>query len=133
MGRYIDENLANDEKLIYETRFHWIVFRWTVFWLIVFFPLGIILGVYNFIKRKSSEFAVTDKRTLIKVGVFETRTLETQLNKISNIAVNQGIFGRWLNYGTIIIASSGGIREVYKCIESPIEFKKKIQEYIEQH
>ncbi len=28
MGRYIDENLAKDEKLIYETRLHWIVFFW---------------------------------------------------------------------------------------------------------
>ncbi len=77
MGRYIDENLAKDEKLIYETQFHWIIFAWSVFWLIVCFPIGIVLGIYNFIKRKSSEFAVTDKRALIKVGVFETHTLET--------------------------------------------------------
>ncbi len=59
--------------------------------------------------------------------------LETQLNKISNISVSQGMFGKMLDYGTVTIASTGGVKESYKCIERPIEFKKKIQEYIEQH
>lgn len=150
MGRYIDENLAKDEKLIYETKLHWIIFAWSVFWLFIglvslaggpathgasvgFFLLGIVLGLVNFQNRRSSEFALTDKRILIKVGVFSIKTLETQLNKISNISVNQGILGRILGYGSLLIASTGGVKETYTRIENPIEFKKKIQEHIENH
>jgi uncharacterized membrane protein YdbT with pleckstrin-like domain len=59
--------------------------------------------------------------------------LETQLNKISNISVSQGILGRILGYGSVLIASTGGVKETYPRIENPIEFKKKIQEHIENH
>lgn len=150
MGRYIDENLAKDEKLIYETRLHWIVFFWPGVFLLftliglpsiklvpgffwTFFIITIITGGLTYLNRKYSEFALTNKRILIKVGVFSVKTLETQLNKISNISVSQGILGRILGYGSVLIASTGGVKETYPRIENPIEFKKKIQEHIENH
>jgi uncharacterized membrane protein YdbT with pleckstrin-like domain len=156
MGRYIDENLAKDETLIYETKLSWFIFFWAGFWLfwslallliwvclglaplfagkvvlvfsIVFFILAVVLGLMNFQDRQSSKFSSTNKKVLIKTCVFSVKTFETQLNKISNISVSQGILERILGYGSVLIASSGGVQETCRRIGNPIEFKKKIQE-----
>jgi uncharacterized membrane protein YdbT with pleckstrin-like domain len=159
MGRYIDENLAKDETLIYETKLHWVIFVWAGFWLLLsltslliclllglssffagkvlfivsafFFVLAAGLGILNYQDRESSEFAVTTKKVLIKTGVFSVKTLETQLDKISDISVNQGILERILGYGSVRVASTGGVQETYGRIENPIQFKRKIQEHID--
>jgi len=158
MGRYIEENLAKDETLIYETKLSWFIFFWAGFWLfwslallliwvylglspffvgkvvlvfsVLFFILAAVLGLMNYQDRQSSEFALTNKKVLIKTGVFSVKTFETQLNKISNISVSQGILERILGYGSVLIASSGGVQETCRRIGNPIEFKKKIQEHI---
>jgi uncharacterized membrane protein YdbT with pleckstrin-like domain len=156
MGRYIDENLAKDETLIYETRLSWVIFFWAGFWLFwslallltwlclglaplfagkvtlvfsaFFFILAAVLGAVNYQDRQSSEFALTNKKVLIKTGIFSVKTFETQLNKISNISVSQGILEKILGYGSVLIASTGGLQETCRRIGNPIEFKKKIQE-----
>src|SRR5216110_2543860 len=51
-----------------------------------------VTGAY--ITRKTSEFAVTDRRVIIKVGWIRRRTLETMLGKVEGIGVDQGIAGR---------------------------------------
>lgn len=48
----------------------------------------------------TSEFGITNKRVLIKHGFIKRISLETLLNKIEGITVQQGILGRILNYGT---------------------------------
>jgi uncharacterized membrane protein YdbT with pleckstrin-like domain len=156
MGRYIEENLGKDETLIYETKLSWVIFFWAGFWLfwslallltwvglglaplfmgkvvlmfsVLFFILAAILGLMNYQDRLSSEFVLTNKKVLIKIGVFSVKTFETQLNKISNISVSQGILEKILGYGSVLIASTGGIQETCRRIRNPVEFKKKIQE-----
>ncbi|MCL5406151.1 MAG: hypothetical protein M1398_05445 [Deltaproteobacteria bacterium] len=32
---YIEENLIPDEKILYESKLHWVVFLWPIIWLIV--------------------------------------------------------------------------------------------------
>lgn len=48
------------------------------------------------------------------------------LPKIETIAVQQGILGRMLNYGTIVVVGSGGTREPFKKIAAPLEFRKQV-------
>ena len=49
-------------------------------------PLGlaILWLVAALIKRQTSEFVVTNKRVLMKVGVFTTRSIELLLNKVES-------------------------------------------------
>jgi uncharacterized membrane protein YdbT with pleckstrin-like domain len=152
MSRYIDDHLAKDEKIIYETRLHWMVFFWSGVWgvvgffsllgiiaahaydgivsLVIFLFLALILGANAYLNRATSEFALTDKRVILKIGFISRRTIETQLNKVESFGVEQGILGRMLDYGTISISGTGGRKELFKKIEKPLEFKKKVQEQI---
>jgi uncharacterized membrane protein YdbT with pleckstrin-like domain len=144
---YIQDNLLPGEHIVYKANLHKIIFFWPAFWLvisIVLFPikdvgiplgaiillLSLILGTKAAMKFISSEFGVTNKRVLIKVGLIQRKSFETMLTKIEGIQVNQGILGRILNYGTIVVTGTGGSKEPFHSISSPLEFRKKVQEQV---
>ena len=98
----------------------------------LFFLVGILLGVPRFIRYKTSEFAVTNKRVLIKVGFIKRHSLELLLQKVEGIGVDQDFFGRIFGYGTIMVTGTGGTKEHFKKIENPLEFRKQVQQSISQ-
>lgn len=81
----------------------------------------------------SSEFGVSNKRVLIKTGLFSRHSFETLLSKVEGIGVSQGLLGRIFNYGTIIVTGTGGSKEAFAGIENPLEFRKKVQEQVVSH
>jgi len=66
-----------------------------------------VTGLHAVIERRTSEFAVTNKRVLIKTGLVRRHSLETLLSKIESIGVAQSILGRILGFGTIVISGNG--------------------------
>lgn len=144
---YIDGNLLQGERVVYRTRLHWLLFMGPVlFIVIVLLPaswflasgswssyawiplaLSVLILIATFIKRQSSDFAVTDKRVMMKVGVFHTRSIELLLGKIEAIAVEQSLLGRIFDYGDIVITGSGGTKEAFSKIQSPLEFRRAVQ------
>lgn len=144
---YAEKSLASDEFVVYKTSLHWIIFsRWVVLAILLIFissiinivSLGLVLSlipliglIASFIEYSTSEFAVINKRIMVKIGWIKRISLEMYLDKVESILVNQGILGRILNYGTIIIIGVGGTREPFKNVENPLELRKKILEQIE--
>lgn len=144
---YIDSNLLAGETVVYRTRLHWALFIAPVlFTIIVLVPitwflangtwnafawmpptLALVILIPAFIKRQSSDFAVTNKRVMMKVGVFRTRSVELLLGKIEAIAVNQSLIGRVFGYGDIVVTGSGGTKEVFSHIQGPLEFRRAVQ------
>jgi uncharacterized membrane protein YdbT with pleckstrin-like domain len=120
MGNYIQENLIKDEKIEFETTYHWIIFcNLRAIFTLFIAPM---------LDRYSDEFAITNKRIIVKTGLISRKTLEMNLNKIESVNVDQSILGRMLGYGTIRIIGTGGTREEFPNISNPIEFRKKFQE-----
>ncbi len=37
MGKYVQESLLKDEKVVFETRYHWIIYFWPIVFLIAAF------------------------------------------------------------------------------------------------
>jgi hypothetical protein len=85
-----------------------------------------LLGVL--VAFRSAEFAVTNKRVLIKVGVLRRRSLEILLSKVETISVDQPILGRLLGYGSLTVGGTGGTKEVFHLIRGPLEFRRHVQE-----
>ncbi len=149
---YIEQNLMQGEQIRYYTKLHWVIFIFPIFLIFIgfclaavfsshsaalisgalFFLVGILLGVPRFITYKSSEFAVTNKRVLIKVGFIRRHSLELLLQKVEGIGVDQDIFGRIFGYGTIIVTGTGGTKEPFKKIQNPLEFRKQVQQSLSQ-
>ena len=133
------------EKSIYQTRLHKIVFCWATIWLlfsILFFIGGALwggifflwlvtfTGLNEFIKYRTSEFGITNKRVIMKAGFIRRTSSELLLNKVESIQVKQGILGRLLNYGTISVIGTGGTKDPFRKIAKPLKFRTIAQEQI---
>lgn len=120
MSRYIDANLIRGEAVVYQARPHWILF---LSWRSL-----LTLGLLPLVEYVTSEFAVTNKRVIMKIGWISRQVLELNLHKIESVNVDQSLLGRLLGYGTITIIGTGGTRETFDRIAHPLAFRKAFQE-----
>lgn len=91
----------SSETIIYQTKLNWTEYNKGVIIILIglifsssngtsgypFVMLGLIVLGITYLRINSSEFVVTDKRVLIKVGILKTKSLETMLNKVEGIHV----------------------------------------------
>jgi uncharacterized membrane protein YdbT with pleckstrin-like domain len=143
---YIDRHLLPGEVVTYRTRLHWKIFVVPVLGCLVLVALALwavsadrkplaippvvialILLLAAWIRRRSSEFAVTNKRVIIKLGVTTTRSMELLLPKIEGITVTQSLWGRMFGFGEIVVTGSGGTQEPFDGIQSPLDFRQAVQ------
>jgi len=154
---YVRKNLMPGEQVVATARLHWIVFIPGLEWLLAaiacwiaacavsgipVYLLGVaaigfaILGVWKelqgAIEWLTSEFALTDKRVIFKVGFVRRRTVEMLLRKVESIEVIQGVIGRLIGYGTIEITGTGGSPTPYDRIASPMRFRQAVQTQLEE-
>ena len=152
---YVDGNLIPGERVIYRTRLHWWVYSKAgfvvlfvlfligvaasgggtalpavVFLLVLGAILGGSLALWAYIKTNTCEFAVTNKRIIVKVGVVSTRSIDIDLRKVEGIVVNQEFDGKLLGFGTIVIMGTGGTKEPFDDIDDPFEFRRQAQQEV---
>jgi uncharacterized membrane protein YdbT with pleckstrin-like domain len=122
---YVEQSLISGERVTHRAELHWSVF----------FSLKALLTlfIHPLIERATSEFAVTNRRVIIKVGLISRRTVELKLEKIESIGVDQTILGRILGYGTITVRGTGGTNEPFRGLARPLEFRKAVNEASEAH
>jgi uncharacterized membrane protein YdbT with pleckstrin-like domain len=141
---YVDQSLMPNERVAFRTRLSPILFAAPVAVAL----LGVLLlalgtyghvpgllvllvaalyGLVRYVSFATSEFAVTDKRVIMKVGVLKRRTLEMQLSKVEAVAIDQGIGGRIFGYGDILVSGTGGTKEQFRQIGRPLEFRRAVQ------
>lgn len=120
MTSYVKKNLIQGENIVYTTSYHWVIFINLNALLTLF--IKPLLTIYT------DEFAITNKRVIIKTGLFSRHTLELNLNKIESVNVKQSVIGRIFGYGNIQIIGTGGTRETFINIRNALIFRKKFQE-----
>ena len=101
----------------------------------IFSLIAAVVGAYwfleAFIRYKTSEYGVTDKRVLMKTGWIQRNTMEIFLMKLEALNVNQTIPGRLFNYGTVIVIGTGGTQDYYPNVPDPLGFRKIVQRQAE--
>ena len=123
MASYVDSALTEGERVIYTGHLSW----WTQFWYLVFFWL-IVPWIIAWVRRNSTELAITNKRVIAKFGFVTRDTIEINLQKIETVQVHQGVMERLLNYGTIMIAGGGTPQEPIPGVADPMAFRKAFLE-----
>ncbi len=140
---YIESNLLPDEQVAYQAKLHWKVYWKSALIVVIGLALlffeptvggvvivgGLLAGIPALIVAKTSEFGVTNKRVIIKVGLLRRRTLELLLRQVEAISVEQTVLGRIFGYGSVTLTGTGGVREVFHNISSPLEFRRRIHEH----
>ena len=148
---YVERHLLPNERVVYKTRLHWILFLkpfvvvlvgavlsallWRVLdppWLwyigLAVVVAGLVWGFVHFVELMTSEFAVTSTRLIFKVGLIARYTTELLLAKVESIGVTQGLLARVFNYGDLTVTGTGGAREVFRRVRDPIGFRNYVQQ-----
>ena len=158
---YVDKNLIPGESALYRTGLHWIVLVWPILLALlfgvpglailvisvvvrqqnsalpvrieglVFLILGITAGLIGFLRRSATEMAVTNKRVVVKTGILSRRTYEILLSKVESIHVEEGLLGRMLGYGSVVVRGTGGTPEPFRQIAHPLELRRQVHHQIE--
>ena len=103
---YVEDNLIRGETIGFRARVHWGILLPGILLLPV--VIGLVPLISASIARATTELAVTNKRVIFKTGWLNRTTFEMHLDKIENIHIEQSVFARGLDFGTIMIAGTGG-------------------------
>ncbi|HBV39321.1 MAG TPA: hypothetical protein DEF05_06465 [Erwinia sp.] len=136
---YIDRNLVGSESVLYRGHVTlWALLPW-LFWGVILgltTLVGFILIPLGYFVIRSNEAGITNKRLIAKSGLIRRDTVEIPVKKVSSLQVKQGIMGRLLGYGTLIISDVGAAHAPIRFIKDPLRFRQKffeVQEEIENN
>ena len=90
--------------------------------------VGLFFLAYAWIRVRSTEIAITNRRVIAKFGFIDRHTVEINLEKVEALRVDQGVLGRMLNYGTIHITGAGTSVAPMPDIADPLVFRRKFME-----
>lgn len=154
---YADRHLAPGETILYRARYHWVFYSFSIIVFVLAAGLGfaalharnaqageevgrplalvaaafVVIGLVAFlalrVRASMDEFVVTNRRVIRKVGIFAREVQHAPLEKIQDITIEQGVFGRMLGYGTVIVetASEKGML-VFPAIAAPESFRNHV-------
>jgi uncharacterized membrane protein YdbT with pleckstrin-like domain len=80
------------------------------------------------IRRLATEVAISNRRVLIKTGLFSRRSVEVLLPKVESIGVDESVLGRILGYGRVTVRGTGGTFETFDKITHPNELRRQVQQ-----
>ena len=149
---YVQRVLQPDEKVVYQSTLHWIIFipamlllliglaglavyflyddetmRMVAYSLMaVGFGTAFISFLTAWFKRWTTEVAVTDRRIIYKHGFINRHTVEMNMDKVESVDVDQSVFGRLFDYGDITVRGTGSSIEPLRRIDSPLAFRNAV-------
>lgn len=144
--RYIDEILQPGETVLFDGTIHWLIYLPGLLLLFIaiasfgaagaFPPLLLVAGLFlvfglaaflrAWIKRITTEIAVTNRRIIYKHGLIRRRTIEMNMEKVESVDVSQSIPGRVFNYGDVLIRGVGVGFEPLHMVDEPIKLRNAI-------
>jgi uncharacterized membrane protein YdbT with pleckstrin-like domain len=148
---YYTKVLQPDESVKYVGTLHWTIYKNSIllgmltiivavaslnvtddYRLITLSASGIVafLTIVSFLRawfvRVTTEIVVTDKRVIHKVGWIARRTEEINVSKVETVDVSQGIPGRVLDFGTVLIRGIGGSWEPLRRVAEPLKLRNAL-------
>ena len=151
--RYVRRVLQPGETIVYSTKLHWLVYVNAILLGVVciiligaaiatndnqnlslaLFIAAIIFGLLalsawlrGFLRRATTELAVTDHRVIYKSGLLSRHTIEMNRDKVESVDVDQSLLGRIFGYGTVVVRGTGGSLEPIRNIGDPLTFRTHI-------
>jgi len=145
---YVQGLLGQNERIVLATRQHWFVLFSNIVleivltlllivgvtaaitvnplaaigFVLVLVPLGGMLR--DILIWRNREYIVTNRRVIQINGVFSKDVVDSSLEKVNDVKMNQSFFGRMFGYGDIeILTASETGDNLFRRIGDPIKFK----------
>jgi uncharacterized membrane protein YdbT with pleckstrin-like domain len=133
---YIDESLAPGETIVARFDLHWTAkWRLIVYLLLAIPTLGIALlaALYEWIRLRSIEQGVTNRRVIRKTGIMSRATEELRLASIETIDLHQSAWGRLFGFGDVVLTGRGESSMVFARLAAPLDAKRAIESAYASH
>ncbi len=152
---YIESLMANNEAIVYRTRKHWVAplfataagtaltiggivaLGWTLFvddgWQqnllmwggLIALLVGIVLVARSLIIWWSTDYLVTNQKVMKVSGILRKTAGGAGLEKINDVTMEQGILGRMLDFGTLVVLTAADESNLnYTVMRKPAEFRR---------
>jgi uncharacterized membrane protein YdbT with pleckstrin-like domain len=153
---YVEHVLQPGETLVHKSKLHWFIYLPVLPFLAIFVlglalnsamqagatdqgaaalpQILMVIGVAGtivtwlraWIRRTSTELAVTDRRVIFKRGLIRRHTVEMNMDKVESVDVDQSILGRLFNYGDVTVRGTGASIEPLRMIQDPLHFRSRV-------
>jgi len=133
---YIDESLAPGEDVAARFDLHWTAkWRLIVFLLLAIptFGIALLATLYEWIRLRSIEQGVTNRRVVRKTGIVSRETEELRLGSIETVELRQSAWGRLLGYGDVVLTGRGESAMTFTRLARPIDAKRAIESAHDTH
>ena len=107
----ISRIIAPGENIIYEPRLS----KWAY------------LNLGRLVRNLTTTIFVSDKRFFHSHGWVHRHAHEIVIGKVESILVEQNLWGRIFNYGTIKVSGTGAGTIVLRYIKRPLEFQRQVR------
>ena len=127
---YIQESLSDGEHVKELFRLHWFAKVPMIIWIILAIPtlgLTLLLALWEWLKLRSIEQGVTNKRVIFKTGIISRKSEEMKISSIETVEIIQGVMGRVFGFGTVVVTGRGISNLVFKNVDDPMDVKRKIE------
>ena len=127
---YLDESLAPGETIVARFDLHWTAkWRLIVYLLLAIPTLGIALlaAIYEWLRLRSIEMGVTNRRVVRKTGIVSRETAELRLASIETIDLRQTTWGRIFGYGDVVLTGRGESAMLFQRLAHPLDAKRAIE------
>ncbi|MFZ5842168.1 MAG: PH domain-containing protein [Pseudomonadota bacterium] len=152
MDSYVAKVLTSGEKVLHTGQVSW----WTLFgplslsllllagaltWQLlrptpilplVMLAASALVAAVAYVRQRSTELAITNKRLIVKRGFVRRDTIEINLVKVESLQVEQNLLGRMLNFGDVVVSAGGGPLAPIRGIADPLVFRRHFNEATDQ-
>jgi uncharacterized membrane protein YdbT with pleckstrin-like domain len=135
MTSYVEGALVKDERIVHVGH----ISLWSLFphialgiALLPVFGIGLLFLGKAYVRYKTTELAITNRRVIVKFGFIRRSTIEININKVESIQVDQEVLGRMFDFGTLIVAGAGTQQAPIPGISAPMAFRRAFIEAQEQ-
>lgn len=127
--RYIEQSLAPGETVLQRGKYPAVY--WFGAWMMLLFLGIIIVGIVLFIRAaiimKTTDFAVTNRRVILKRGWLNRSTQEIAVESVEGVVLNQSLIGRLFGFGRVIVTGTGEATIVFPPMSHPVAFRRAIE------
>ena len=130
MPTYIQKSQADGEHILHEADIAWPYH--VISWLALIFLGVLIIGIVIFVRMQiwlhTTEFGLTDRKIIYKVGFFSRETHEIPLTSLDEVTVEQGFWGWLFGYGQLRLWGSGRGELCSPPVMNPILIRQKMSD-----
>ena len=98
--------------------------------LIVFLIAALVFYLQvciQFLRWRNEHYIITDHRVIQVSGLLGKHSIDSSLNMINDLILNQSLFGRMLNYGDMEIVTGNDVgTDVLEHVADPLAFKRAV-------